>query len=110
MPDAQQQIGNVVASYDYQAAVIKMTLAFVGLLICIFFIAWLLKKISKGGFWGAKHSAHIKVLDKKALSPKTMLYWIEVSGVKIVISEAQLEVRPLTSSNSLSFEEEENRD
>jgi len=35
----------------------------------------------------------IKILEKRALSPKSMLYLIEVGGKPFVISESQLEVR-----------------
>ena len=39
----------------------------------------------------------MKVLEKRPLSPKTMLYLIEMNGEEVVIAESQLEVRVLSS-------------
>lgn len=47
-------------------------------------------------------SRKIIIKEKKMLSPKTVVFLIEVEGKKLVVSESQLEVRLLDSENKSS--------
>ncbi len=81
---------------SYEATFIKMLITLGGLLALVFFTIWILKKISNGRFGSLGTHKKIIVLEKKPLSPKTLLYLIELDGKKILISESQLEVRTLS--------------
>lgn len=80
---------------SYEGTLIKMLTTLAGLLILVFLTLWLLKKISSGRFGGSNTSKKIVILEKRPLSPKTLLYLVELEGKKILISESQLEVRML---------------
>jgi flagellar biogenesis protein FliO len=85
------------ATESYETAFIKTIVVLVGLLILIVLTVWMFKKISHGRFKSFNYLKSVKILEKRPLSPKSMLYLIEVSGKQILIAESQLEVRALTS-------------
>lgn len=81
---------------SYEGAFVKMLLTLGGLVILIFLTVWLLRRLSQGRLLGGGSSSRsIKILEKRALSPKSVLYLIEVGGKQILIAESQLEVRRL---------------
>ena len=80
---------------SYEATFIKMLLTLGGLIVLVFLTIWVLKKATHGRFGSLGSQKKIIVLEKKPLSPKTLLYLIEFEGKKILISESQLEVRTI---------------
>ena len=80
---------------SYEGAFLKMFLTLIALLVAIFFAAWALRKLAHGRLMQFNNSKNIKILEKRALSPKTALYLIEVHGRKTVIAESQLEVKKI---------------
>jgi flagellar biogenesis protein FliO len=80
---------------SYHGAFIRMLLSLVGLLVLLFGTFWFLKRMGRGrmGF-GSRQS--IQILEKRSLSPKSVLYIVEIEGKKILLSESQLEVRALS--------------
>lgn len=81
----------------YETAFIKTGVALVGLLVLIIITVLMFKKISHGRLRSFNYMKSIKILEKRPLSPKSMLYLIEVGGKQILIAESQLEVRTLTN-------------
>ncbi|MES2199474.1 MAG: flagellar biosynthetic protein FliO [Chlamydiota bacterium] len=81
---------------SYEATFIKMLITLGGLLALVFLTIWILRKASNGRFGSMGTHKKIIVLEKKPLSPKTLLYLIELDGKKILISESQLEVRTIS--------------
>lgn len=81
---------------SYEPAFGKMLLTLGGLLVLVFLTLWILKKVSHGKFGSFGSYKYIKVLERKSLSPKTLIYVLEVEGKKILVSESQLEVRVLS--------------
>lgn len=82
---------------SYENMFIKTILALVGLLLVIFFGIWILRKLSSSRSKQINLLKSVKILEKRPISPKSMLYLIEVAGRKILISESQLEVRPISN-------------
>lgn len=81
---------------SYEGAFIRMLVTLLGLVALVFATFWILRRMGKGKFsLGSGRS--INILEKRALSPKTMLYLVEMENKKVLISESQLEVRALTS-------------
>ncbi len=73
-----------------------MLITLLGLLFLVFATFWVLRRLGKGKFkLGSGRS--INMIEKRALSPKTMLYIVEIGNKRILVSESQLEVRTLTS-------------
>lgn len=81
---------------SYEATFIKMLITLGGLLALVFLTIWIFKKIAQGRFGSIGTHKKIIILEKKPLSPKTLLYLIELDGKKILISESQLEVRTIS--------------
>jgi len=81
---------------SYEGAFVRMLVTLLGLVILVFATFWVLKRMGKGKF-GMGGGRGINVIEKRALSPKSMLYIVEISGKKVLISESQVEVRALTT-------------
>jgi flagellar biogenesis protein FliO len=79
----------------YEGAFLKMFLVLIALIVGIFFTVWILKKLSQGRWAQGNQNRSIKIIEKRPLSPKTMLYIIDVDGQQSVIAESQLEVKHL---------------
>jgi len=86
----------------YEGAFLKMFLALLALIVGIFVTVWLLKKLSQGKWAGGNSNRMIKIIEKRPLSPKTMLYIIDVDGQQSVIAESQLEVKHLMNLEEFS--------
>jgi flagellar protein FliO/FliZ len=80
----------------YEGAFLKMFLTLLALVVGIFVTRWVLRRMSQGRFASGGGKA-IRIVEKKPLSPKTMLYVIEVDGKQSLIAESQFEVRKLMS-------------
>lgn len=93
-----------VAMPSYESAFLKMFLTLIGLLVAIFFTVFILKRLSRA----RANQSHdtIKILEKRALSAKTMLYLIEIGDKQTLVAESQLEIKPILSLDMLSEEEE----
>ena len=85
----------------YEGAFTKMILTLVGLVALIFITVWLLRRLTQGkiGSFGKKH---INIIERKPLSPKTVLYIIDVDGKQILVAESQLEIKALTTLDHFS--------
>jgi hypothetical protein len=88
----------------YEGAFLKMFLTLIAILIGIFFTVWLLKKLSQGRWSQGNSSRTIKIIEKRPLSPKTMLYVIDVDGQQSVIAESQLEIKHLMNLEEFTEE------
>ena len=89
---------------SYEGAFLKMFLTLIALIVGIFLTVWLLKRLSQGRL---SHSSGktIQIIEKRSLSPKTMLYLIDVDGKQTLIAESQLEVKKVMDLEP--FEKEE---
>lgn len=81
---------------SYEATFVKMILSLGALLVLIFLTVWALKRLSSGRLRFMNQGMGIKILEKRPLSPKSVLYLVEIGGQKVLISESQLEVRKIT--------------
>jgi len=64
-------------------------LATLGLIIAlIFIIAWFLKRFTNTRLEQANVTSNIKIIEKRVLSPKSVLYLLEVEGTGYLISES----------------------
>lgn len=84
------------ATDSYKSTFTKMLGSLLMLIAVLVATMWILKRINRGKFRFG-NSQHISIVEKRALSPKTVLYCLKVGGKEILISESQLEVRALTT-------------
>lgn len=74
---------------NFQAKFLNM-LFILGLLIAFMILAsWALKRMMKARVTQINQASLIKVLETRTLSPKSLVYLIEIEGEKILIGESQ---------------------
>lgn len=81
---------------DLGAAFAKMCLSLVALIALLVVSYWFLKRLMQNRMQKNSENAAIHILEKRMISPKTMLYLIEVDKKKIVIAESQLEIKKIS--------------
>jgi flagellar biogenesis protein FliO len=85
---------------SYESAFVRMLVTLLGLVFLVFATFWILRRLGKGKFkMGGGRT--INVIERRALSPKSMLYVVEIGNKKVLISESQLEIRTLTAFEDL---------
>lgn len=89
------------ATESYETAFIKTIVVLVGLLVLVVLTIWMFRKISHGRFRGMNVLKSVKILEKRPLSPKSMLYLVEVGGKQVLLAESQLEVRNVATLDYL---------
>ena len=97
--DVNVQVPAAETLPSYEGAFLKMAITFVAVIVGIIATIWVMRRLL-GGRLGGVSSQSIKIIDRRALSPKTMLYVIEVDGKQAVIAESQLEIKRLMELDS----------
>jgi len=92
---------NVEAPVSYQGAFVKMMLTLLGLVALIVISVWMLRRVSHGRMKQMNSGRNIKILERRPLSAKSVLYLVEIGDKKVVIAESQLEVRPITGADQM---------
>ncbi len=85
---------------SYEGAFVRMLVTLTGLVLLVFATFWILRRLGKGKFKVGSGNG-INILERRALSPKSMLYIVQIDNKKVLISESQVEVRALTSLEEL---------
>jgi flagellar biogenesis protein FliO len=99
-PTTQESMQEPHHMPTYGSAVTKMVLTLAGLISMVFITIWLLKKLTQGRI-GAFGKKQINILERRPLSPKTVLYVIEFSGKQMIVAESQLEIKALASIDTI---------
>lgn len=94
------------ATESYETAFIKTIVVLVCLLVLVALTIWMFRKISNGRLRNFNYHKAVKILEKRPLSPKSMLYLIEVGGKQVLIAESQLEVRTVTTLDWLGSDKD----
>lgn len=78
---------------SYESAFMKTVMILIFILVLIGFTFWMFKRLSQSRVKQMNYMKSIKILEKRPISPKSVLYLIEISGKQILIAESQIEVR-----------------
>lgn len=89
---------------SYESMFMRTMLILFSLLVFVALCVWLFKRMAQNRAGQMNYHKTIKVLETRAISPKTLLYLIEVGDRRILLSESQLHVKQLTT---LDFPEEQ---
>jgi len=89
------------ASGEYKATFFRTLFVIVGILVVVLIIVWLLKRMSSGRPMMVNHYKNIKILERRPLSPQTILYQLEIGGRQVIIAESKVEVKVLTQFDTL---------
>ena len=85
------------ATPSYGGAIVRMLLTFSAVIALLFVSFWFLRRLIQNRLQKGVGTQAIHILEKRMISPKTMLYWLEVDNKKILIAESHLEVRKIES-------------
>ncbi|PIS02779.1 MAG: hypothetical protein COT85_01740 [Chlamydiae bacterium CG10_big_fil_rev_8_21_14_0_10_42_34] len=80
-------------SGDLGAAFGKMILSLIVLVILLFLTFWFLRRLVQNRLQKGVGNSSIQIIEKRMISPKTMLYFIEVDKKKILLAESHLEIK-----------------
>ncbi|HRW58293.1 MAG TPA: hypothetical protein P5048_01595 [Chlamydiales bacterium] len=94
---------------EFKTAFFKMLgiLFFIIILIIATYIV--LKKMMKTRIHTTNQLSQIKILEKRVLSPKTILYLVESNGQKSLISESHLEVKRIDNISKEKIHSEKDK-
>ena len=81
---------------SYEFAFIKMLLALIAILGFAALAFYLFRKLSHTQLQQGNQAKNIKILEKRAISTKSVLYLIEVGGKKMLVGESQFELRQIS--------------
>ena len=84
---------------DLGGAFTKMLVTLVALVALLFISYWLLRRLIQNRLQKGVGNGSIQILEKKMISPKTMLYLVEVDQKKILLAESQLEIKKLSEAS-----------
>lgn len=87
---------NFQTSPSFSVLLWKILSILFGIIVLALVAMWIFRKFSLGSFQNSNGQSNIKILERRAISPKSMLYLVEIGGQKLLISESQLEVRPIS--------------
>ena len=90
---------------EYEGSFLRVLGSVIGLILLVVFTFWVLKRLGKGNFGKFGSSKSIQILERRPLSPKTILFVVQVGNKRILLSESQLEVRALSSAELLEVED-----
>lgn len=82
---------------SYEGSFIRVIASLVGLILLVVGTFWILKRLGKGRFGKLGSDKMIHILERRPLSPKSVLFLVQVGTKKVLISESQFEVRALAS-------------
>jgi len=80
---------------DVGAAFAKMLLTFGALIFLLFATFWILKRLVRARLERGSSNSSITVHEKRMLSPKTMLYVVEIEGQRVLLAESHLEIKTI---------------
>lgn len=80
---------------EYGATFVKMILTLVALIGLLFLTFWFLRRLIQQRLQKGNSQHAIQILEKRMISPKTMLYLVEVENKKILLAESHLEIKRL---------------
>jgi flagellar biogenesis protein FliO len=97
--------GTQLPSGEYSFALLKMFFSLLVVAALLGLTIWFIRRLMRYRFEKSGGVEAIKILEKKMISPKTMLYFVEIEGKKVLLAESQLEVRQVTWETNLASTE-----
>ena len=90
---------SIVEETNFQKTFIKMLITLVVIIALVFITFIMFKRLMHTRMKSGNISKSIKILEKRVISPKSVLYLIEVENKKVLIAESHLEIRPIKILN-----------
>lgn len=84
---------------QFEIAFKKMLWSLLALGILVIITIWMIKRLMKVRILQSNRSSRIKILEKRMLSPKSVLYIIEIGKKQVLITESHLEIKKIETLN-----------
>lgn len=98
--DSPYLVSKELMPFPDSASFTRMWITVAAALVLLFVTLWLLRRFKTGHFKRfSGNSSTLNIVERRTLSPKTMLYIVEINNKRLLISESQVEVRTLTSED-----------
>lgn len=98
-------ISKELMPFPDSASFTRMWITIAAALVLLFVTLWLLRRLKIGHFKKmGGGSSTFTIIERKTLSPKTMLYIVEINNKRLLISESQVEVTTLASEDISNLE------
>lgn len=94
---------------DLSASFAKMFISLIVLVALLFITYWFLRKLIQNRLQKGTKGGTIQILEKRMISPKTMLYLVEVDNKKVLLAESHLEIKRLMDLEGGPLKEDEDR-
>jgi len=78
---------------DMAMALVKMLLTMVALILLVFGTYWFIRLLIQNRLQKGEKEQLIQVIEKRMISPKTMLYLVQVEDKQILLAESHLEIK-----------------
>lgn len=95
-PTPQEVAKDPQMDMQYQKTFTKTVLYILGGLGSIFVLMVVMKRLTAVRYSSGNQTSHIKIIERRSISPKTVLYLVQIGNKKIVLGESQLEIKRLT--------------
>jgi flagellar protein FliO/FliZ len=86
---------------QYKTSFIRTVLLIFGIIFLVIIVIWVLRRMGGTKPMMSNHYKNIKILERRALSPQTILYQVEIGGRQVIISESKVQVSALTEFDTL---------
>lgn len=93
---------------DLGMSLVKMLLTFLALILLLFVSYWFLRRLIQHRLQRGVGRQSIEILEKRMISPKTMLYIVRVENKEILLAESHLEIKVVCDTNPSKFSETKN--
>lgn len=87
---------------NYEGSIMKMFMSLLILIALLILTAWLLKRFLRFRMQASSVGQSIQVKEKKVLSPKTILYLVEVEGQEFLVSESQVQIQKIDTLKEIA--------
>jgi len=91
-------------SDQFESAFKRMLWVLAGLVALIIATVWMIRRLMNIRLSQTNNLSSIKILEKRNLSPKSVLYIVEVDEKRVLLAESQIELRKLTTLETLDQE------
>ncbi len=81
-----------IPTTNYKRQFTGTLIAIVVIVFLVFFIIWLLRRFTCDRPLHMNHRKHIKVIERRPLSPNTFIYLLQVGDKQFVIAESKFQV------------------
>ncbi|MGD2168778.1 MAG: flagellar biosynthetic protein FliO [Chlamydiota bacterium] len=80
---------------NYEGSIMKMFMTLLALIVLLIITALLLKRFLRFRMQASSVGQSIQIKEKRILSPKTILYLVEVEGQEFLVSESQVQIQKI---------------